>query len=100
MSNIFTELRLEEDVQFHTAYPGTAGTIVEYIVNYQFTPLLLRNHKLAACVIPLAFLAKQPTEEFHGYTGKLLTQRRYCLAPSFFKMLIPSSDSAISMSFS
>jgi hypothetical protein len=61
---------------------------------------VLGHHEYTFLVIPLATLAKQTAEGLHTGVWKLHAQRRHCLATPFFKMFIPTSLSAISISVS
>lgn len=83
-----------------TSDTRTETAVVVHHINKKLTTLLLRNNDFRLLIVPLATFAKQPAEGIHAFRWILLTQRRYCLAPPFFKIEMPSSFSAISISFS
>ena len=100
MSNFFTQLRLQDNVELYTAYTGTQPTIVFHIGTYQFSALTLGDYASSVLVVPLASLAKQPAECLDCNIGIFTPQRLYCLTPPFFNIEIPSSFSVISIIFS
>lgn len=97
---LFPQVGGKQDVQFHSADSRTQPAVVVDEACQQFRALALGHDDLASLVVPLAMFAKQTAQELHTGVRILLAQRRHCLAPSFFNMLIPSSLSAVSISTS
>ena len=98
--DLLTDILPHQRVEFRPAYPGHQPPVIADMLFYQLRPLCLRHDHCGLLVVPLAFPAKQSAQYLHADLGVFFAQRRHCLAPSFFNMLMPSSASAISISFS
>ena len=90
----------QQHVQFHTAKAGSLHAVPFHIFYYHFHALHLSVQHFALLVVPLPTLVKQSAKSLHALLWVLLTERIYCLTPPFFNIEMPSSRSAISITFS
>lgn len=90
----------QQHVQLHTAKARSLHAIPLHILDDYLYPLHLSVQHLALLVVPLPTLVKQSAKRLHTLLRKLLAERIYRLTPSFFNIEMPSSRSAISITFS
>lgn len=90
----------QQHMQLNPANPwGLYPIPLNIFYDYLYTLHLGVQH-LALLVVPLPTLVKQTAKSTNALLWVLLAERIYCLTPSFFNIEMPSSRSAISMTFS
>ena len=90
----------KKNMQLYSAQARSLHAVPLHVLDEYFHTLNLSIKHFALLVVPLPTLVKQSAKGLHALAWILFTKRIYCLTPSFFNIEMPSSRSAISMTFS